>query len=87
MDVPILVAECHDREIMASCFAGFVVQGSTGEAPYLTQQERLEVVRRLRQAVPKEKLLLAGSGCESEQRGRRAKDYQPVVAPCSERRF
>lgn len=63
------------------------MQGSTGEAPYLTQQERLEVVRRLRQAVPKEKLLLAGSGYESEQRGGWARDDQPLVAPCPEGRL
>ncbi|XP_029466015.1 4-hydroxy-2-oxoglutarate aldolase, mitochondrial isoform X2 [Rhinatrema bivittatum] len=48
-------------------FRGFVVQGSNGEYAYLTREERVEVVRRVRQAVPKEKLLLAGSGCESTQ--------------------
>ncbi|XP_042314742.1 4-hydroxy-2-oxoglutarate aldolase, mitochondrial [Sceloporus undulatus] len=48
-------------------FRGFVVQGSNGEAPYLTQQERLEVVSLVRQTMPKENLLLAGTGCESTQ--------------------
>uniref|UniRef100_H0V3E5 4-hydroxy-2-oxoglutarate aldolase, mitochondrial n=1 Tax=Cavia porcellus TaxID=10141 RepID=H0V3E5_CAVPO len=48
-------------------FRGFVVQGSTGEFPFLTSGERLEVVSRVRQVVPKDKLLLAGSGCESTQ--------------------
>ncbi|KAM4636879.1 4-hydroxy-2-oxoglutarate aldolase, mitochondrial [Discoglossus pictus] len=48
-------------------FRGFVVQGSNGEYAYLTREERLEVVRKVRQAVPKEKLLMAGSGCESTQ--------------------
>ncbi|OCT71714.1 hypothetical protein XELAEV_18034692mg [Xenopus laevis] len=48
-------------------FSGFVVQGSNGEYAYLTREERLEVVRRVRQAVPKEKLIMAGSGCESTQ--------------------
>ncbi|XP_010618693.1 4-hydroxy-2-oxoglutarate aldolase, mitochondrial isoform X2 [Fukomys damarensis] len=48
-------------------FRGFVVQGSTGEFPFLTSSERLEVVSRVRQVVPKDKLLLAGSGCESTQ--------------------
>ncbi|EMP42417.1 Putative 4-hydroxy-2-oxoglutarate aldolase [Chelonia mydas] len=43
---------------------GFVVQGSSGEWPYLTPQERLAVVSRVRQAVPKDKLLPAGAGCE-----------------------
>ncbi|XP_067393199.1 4-hydroxy-2-oxoglutarate aldolase, mitochondrial [Emydura macquarii macquarii] len=48
-------------------FRGFVVQGSTGECPYLTPQERLAVLSRVRQAVPRDRLLLAGSGCESTQ--------------------
>ncbi|KAM4702826.1 4-hydroxy-2-oxoglutarate aldolase, mitochondrial [Rhinophrynus dorsalis] len=48
-------------------FRGFVVQGSNGEYAYLTREERLEVVRRVRQAIPKEKILMAGSGCESTQ--------------------
>lgn len=48
-------------------FRGFVVQGSNGEYPYLTREERIEVVHRVRQAVPKNKLLMAGSGCESTQ--------------------
>ncbi|KAM9618003.1 4-hydroxy-2-oxoglutarate aldolase, mitochondrial isoform 1-T1 [Trichechus inunguis] len=47
-------------------FKGFVVQGSNGEFPFLTSSERLEMVSRVRQAVPKEKLLIAGSGCECE---------------------
>ena len=46
--------------------AGFVVQGSNGEFPFLTSSERLEVVTRVRQALPRDKLLLAGSGCECE---------------------
>ncbi|XP_074152093.1 4-hydroxy-2-oxoglutarate aldolase, mitochondrial [Sminthopsis crassicaudata] len=48
-------------------FRGFVVQGSNGEFPFLTSIERLEVLSRIRQAMPKDKLLLAGSGCESTQ--------------------
>lgn len=43
-----------------------MVQGSNGEFPFLTSSERLEAVRRVRQAMPKDKLLLAGSGCECE---------------------
>ena len=43
-----------------------MVQGSNGEFPFLTSSERLEVVSRVRQAMPKDKLLLAGSGCECE---------------------
>lgn len=43
-----------------------MVQGSNGEFPFLTSSERLEVVSRARQAMSKDKLLLAGSGCECE---------------------
>ncbi|KAM5142320.1 4-hydroxy-2-oxoglutarate aldolase, mitochondrial [Mantella aurantiaca] len=46
---------------------GFAVQGSNGEYAYLSREERLEVVRKVRELVPKEKLLIAGSGCESTQ--------------------
>ncbi|XP_054838197.1 4-hydroxy-2-oxoglutarate aldolase, mitochondrial [Eublepharis macularius] len=87
--------DCHRLEENMRLYAevpfrGFVVQGSTGEAPYLTQQERLEVVRRLRQAVSKEKLLLAGTGCESTratiemtaQMADKGADAALVVTPC-----
>ncbi|CAM5130423.1 unnamed protein product [Eretmochelys imbricata] len=71
-------------------FRGFVVQGSSGECPYLTPQERLAVVSRVRQAVPKDKLLLAGSGCESTQgtvamtvgMAEAGADAALVVTPC-----
>ncbi|XP_008060723.1 4-hydroxy-2-oxoglutarate aldolase, mitochondrial isoform X1 [Carlito syrichta] len=71
-------------------FRGFVVQGSTGEFPFLTSSERLEVVSRARQAMPKDKLLLAGSGCESTQAtvemtvsmAQVGADAAMVVTPC-----
>ncbi|XP_007419963.1 4-hydroxy-2-oxoglutarate aldolase, mitochondrial [Python bivittatus] len=71
-------------------FRGFVVHGSNGEAPYLTREECLEVVMRVRQAVPKEKLLLVGSGCESthctiektKQMADKGADAALVITPC-----
>ncbi|KAK9400956.1 4-hydroxy-2-oxoglutarate aldolase mitochondrial [Crotalus adamanteus] len=71
-------------------FRGFVVHGSNGEAPYLTQEECLEVVMRVHQALPKEKLLLVGSGCESthctiektKQMADKGADAALVVTPC-----
>lgn len=71
-------------------FKGFVVQGSNGEFPLLTSSERLEVVSRVRQAMPKDKLLLAGSGCESTQAtlemtvsmAQVGADAAMVVTPC-----
>ncbi|KAM9792193.1 4-hydroxy-2-oxoglutarate aldolase, mitochondrial [Neosynchiropus ocellatus] len=46
-------------------FTGLVVQGSNGEYPLLSEEERVEVVRRVRLALPRDKLVMAGSGCES----------------------
>ncbi|XP_053307209.1 4-hydroxy-2-oxoglutarate aldolase, mitochondrial [Spea bombifrons] len=71
-------------------FRGFVVQGSTGEYAYLTKDERLEIVRRVRKTVPKDKLVLAGSGCEStqatiemtEEMAKCGADAVLVVTPC-----
>ncbi|NXO56692.1 HOGA1 protein, partial [Aramus guarauna] len=48
-------------------FRGLVVLGSNGEYPYLAPCERLELVSCVRRALPKDCLLLAGSGCESTQ--------------------
>ncbi|XP_030797374.1 4-hydroxy-2-oxoglutarate aldolase, mitochondrial isoform X3 [Rhinopithecus roxellana] len=71
-------------------FRGFVVQGSNGEFPFLTSSERLEVVSCVRQAMPKNRLLLAGSGCESTQAtvemtvsmAQVGADAAMVVTPC-----
>ncbi|KAI7791520.1 4-hydroxy-2-oxoglutarate aldolase, mitochondrial [Triplophysa rosa] len=71
-------------------FRGLVVQGSNGEYPYLTPEERVEVVKKVRQALPKDKLVMAGSGCESTkatiQMSQRMADVGAdcvlVVTPC-----
>ncbi len=44
--------------------AGYVVGGSNGEFPLLTPEERVEVVRRVRELAPR-RLVLAGSGAQS----------------------
>lgn len=46
-------------------FRGFVVHGSNGEYTYQTPEEKVEVVRKLRSWVSKDKLIIAGAGCES----------------------
>lgn len=46
-------------------FKGYVVHGSTGEVVNLSVEERVEIVTFLRSLLPKNKLLIAGSGCES----------------------
>ncbi|XP_067156220.1 4-hydroxy-2-oxoglutarate aldolase, mitochondrial [Apteryx mantelli] len=71
-------------------FRGFVVQGSNGEQPYLAPRERLEVVRCARRALPRDRLLLAGSGCEATQAtiemtvsmAEAGADAALVVTPC-----
>lgn len=71
-------------------FRGLVVQGSNGEYPYLTVEERVEVVERVRRALPKDKLVMAGSGCEStratvlmsQRMAEAGADCLLVVTPC-----
>jgi len=45
--------------------SGYVAGGSNGEFVFLTLDERVEVVRRVRQAAPRDRLVIAGSGMES----------------------
>ncbi|NXF32661.1 HOGA1 protein, partial [Nyctibius bracteatus] len=71
-------------------FRGLVVLGSNGEYPYLAPRERLAVVSCVRQALPRDRLLLAGSGCESTQAtieltvsmAEAGADVALVVTPC-----
>ncbi len=44
---------------------GYLVQGSNGEYCYLTTQERVEMISKVREFAAKDKLVLAGSGMES----------------------
>ncbi len=44
---------------------GYVVLGSNGEAVYLNTEEKLRVWQVARQAIPPDKLMIAGTGCES----------------------
>ncbi|XP_068607436.1 4-hydroxy-2-oxoglutarate aldolase, mitochondrial [Brachionichthys hirsutus] len=71
-------------------FKGLVVQGSNGEYPYLTEEERVEVVQTVRRSLPAGRLLMAGSGCEStratvrlsEKMAAAGADAVLVVTPC-----
>jgi len=45
--------------------AGYVVLGSNGEAVYLSQREKVEVWEAARGAIPRDKVMIAGTGCES----------------------
>ncbi|XP_037092195.1 4-hydroxy-2-oxoglutarate aldolase, mitochondrial-like [Pollicipes pollicipes] len=69
---------------------GYLVQGSNGEYVYLSPEERVEMVRRVRRAVPADRLVLAGSGCEATgdtvrltaQMAEAGADAVVVVTPC-----
>ena len=45
--------------------SGYIVLGSNGEWVYLSEQERLEVLQNTRQAIPSDKLMIAGTASES----------------------
>ena len=47
--------------------AGYVIAGSNGEAPYLTDDERVRLFKTARAWIPGDRLLIAGTGCESTQ--------------------
>lgn len=44
---------------------GYIVLGSNGEWVFLDEPERLEVLRTARQAIPSDKLMIAGTAAES----------------------
>jgi len=44
---------------------GFVVLGSNGEFVFLSEQEKLQILEEARAAIPPDKLLIAGTGCQS----------------------
>jgi len=47
---------------------GYLVLGSTGEAPLLSYEEKIQVIAAGREATPTEKILVAGTGEESTQK-------------------
>ena len=55
--------------------AGIVVQGSTGEAILLSDEERREVLKCAREAAANEKVLIAGTGIESAIETLRLTEY------------
>jgi len=58
-----LIENLHRWE--KSELAGYVVLGSNGEAAYLDEREKITVLEAARSAIPKTKLMIAGTGCES----------------------
>ena len=48
-----------------TALAGFVVLGSNGEVVFLKEKEKLETWKTARAAIGKDRLFIAGTGCES----------------------
>ncbi|MBW7935295.1 MAG: dihydrodipicolinate synthase family protein [Gemmatimonadaceae bacterium] len=77
------------RSHLAHGLHGIVVCGSTGEAALLDELERAKLIETARAAVPKDRLLLMGTGAESTRQcvqrcrdaGARGADAVLVVAP------
>ena len=46
---------------------GYVVLGSNGELVLMDEQEKLRVLRTARAAIPEDRLMIAGTGCQSTQ--------------------
>ncbi|XP_054722253.1 4-hydroxy-2-oxoglutarate aldolase, mitochondrial-like [Uloborus diversus] len=46
-------------------FRGYVILGSTGEFPYLSEEEKLTLVKYVKENVSSEKLIIVGTGNES----------------------
>src|SRR5262245_55046476 len=71
--------------------SGYLVLGSNGEAAYLSDAEKLEIVRVARREIPKEKLLLVGTGVEATDATRvltcRVADVGEDSALCSTARY
>jgi 4-hydroxy-2-oxoglutarate aldolase len=72
------------RAWSATDLAGFVVLGSTGEFPMLSDEERERVLAASREAIPRGKLFLAGTGADSTRhtiaRTKRAAEFGADVA-------
>ena len=57
--------EANVEKLNTEPLVGYLVHGSNGEFIYLSPEEKLEVVKAMRESCGSGKLLLAGSGCES----------------------
>ncbi len=59
--------------------SGYVALGSNGEVGFLSVEEKLRVWKAARQAIPSDKLMIAGAGCESTRQtialSRQAADF------------
>ncbi|MDQ3421530.1 MAG: dihydrodipicolinate synthase family protein, partial [Acidobacteriota bacterium] len=64
-DVDRLALQSNIERWLTSGVRGIVALGSNGEAPLLDEAESDSVIAAAREAVPRERLLIAGTGRES----------------------
>ena len=64
-DIAPLLLRQEARELLASGLDGVLVAGSTGEAALLDDAEKVRAVEWLRDVVPEDRWLVAGTGAES----------------------
>jgi len=53
------------QKLSKTGISGFVVLGSNGEGVYLSEPEKLDVIKTVVQATPADMLVIAGTACES----------------------
>jgi 4-hydroxy-2-oxoglutarate aldolase len=64
-DVAVEGLQANLRKWNATALAGYVVLGSTGEFPMLSEGERDRVLVAAREAIPRDKAFIAGTGANS----------------------
>jgi 4-hydroxy-2-oxoglutarate aldolase len=64
-DVAPLLLRREARDLIAAGLDGVVVGGSTGESALLEESEKIRAVEWLREVVPEDRWLVAGTGAES----------------------
>ncbi len=64
-DADLVALRANVRWWLSRPVRGIVVAGSTGEAPFLDEEERRSMVRAMRGVVPPDRLLVVGTGAES----------------------
>jgi 4-hydroxy-2-oxoglutarate aldolase len=70
--------------------SGFLVIGSNGEAVFLNEKEKMKVIETSREAIPKSKIMMVGTGMEATQEtiqftnqaAKMGADCALVVTPC-----
>ncbi|HKB23493.1 MAG TPA: dihydrodipicolinate synthase family protein [Methylomirabilota bacterium] len=64
-DVAVERLQANLRRWSATGLAGYVVLGSTGEFPMLSEAERERVLAAAREAIPRDRAFIAGTGADS----------------------